>query len=274
MAALKIGVLHPGAMGASVCAALASNDIEVVWLSEGRSAATRQRAQQFSSVDNLQTLLDEVDGIVSVCPPDAAEALAQEVIAAGYQGIYVDANAISPQRAERLAKLVGDGYVDGGIVGPPAWSAGTTRLYLSGGNAETVSAWFDGSLLEPVVMGEGVSAASSLKMCYAAYTKGSSALLLAVRALAEQQGVAEELTSEWQRSQPGLDKRVHQTARGVAPKAWRFEGEMREIASTFEAAGLPDGFHQASAELYAGLAGLKDLSDVDLQQVLDVLCER
>ncbi|MCK7519679.1 MAG: DUF1932 domain-containing protein [Ignavibacteriales bacterium] len=44
----------------------------------------------------------------------------------------------------------------------------------------------------------------------------------------------------------------------MTAKAWRFEGEMHEIASTFEGAGLPDGFHEAAAEIYHRMAGFKD----------------
>ena len=104
----------------------------------------------------------------------------------------------------------------------------------------------------------GVGAASALKMCYAAFTKGSSALLLAVRALAESNGVTGELLAEWDISQPGLATRSANTAKSTSPKAWRFAGEMREIAATFRAADLPDGFHQAAADLYARMAALKD----------------
>ena len=105
-------------------------------------------------------------------------------------------------------------------------------------------------------------------MCYAAFTKGSSALLLAVRALAERHGLAAELLAEWEVSQPGLADRSEGTARSTSPKAWRFAGEMREIADTFQAAELPDGFHRASAEIYARMAELKEADDVDIDAVL------
>jgi 3-hydroxyisobutyrate dehydrogenase-like beta-hydroxyacid dehydrogenase len=117
-------------------------------------------------------------------------------------------------------------------------------------------------------------AASALKMCYAAYTKGTAALLLAVRALAEAEGVTPTLLAEWDRSQPGLADRSQAAARGTGAKAWRFAGEMHEIADTFAAAGLPDGFHRAAAELYGRLAPLKDAPAPDLDGVLALLLGR
>ena len=124
------------------------------------------------------------------------------------------------------------------------------------------------------VVNDKTTSASALKMCYAAYTKGSSALLLAVRALAEAEGVADALLEEWSISQPDLLKRVEGTARGTAGKAWRFVGEMEEIAATFEAQGLPGGFHQAAAEAYGRMSSLKDAADAGLDDVLKALLRR
>jgi hypothetical protein len=105
-------------------------------------------------------------------------------------------------------------------------------------------------------------------MAYAAYTKGSSALLLAVNALAESAGIREALVKEWDISQPGLSKRSELTAAGTSRKAWRFVGEMEEIAATFAAAGLPDEFHRGAAALYERMAALKDMPPAELEAVL------
>ena len=103
-----------------------------------------------------------------------------------------------------------------------------------------------------------VGAASAIKMAYAAWTKGSSALLIAVRALAIREGVDGALRAEWERSQPGLGARSESAVAGNAKKAWRFVGEMEEIAATFAAAGLPPGFHEACATVYGRLGRYKD----------------
>ena len=133
--------------------------------------------------------------------------------------------------------------------------------------------WFTGGYVETAVVGTGLAQASALKMCYAAYTKGSSALLLAIRALAEAEGVTDGVLGEWQRSQPGLPERSEAAARGSSKKAWRFVGEMDEIARSFEGASLPGGFHEAAAEVYRRMADLKDVEHPTLALVLERLLD-
>jgi 3-hydroxyisobutyrate dehydrogenase-like beta-hydroxyacid dehydrogenase len=259
-----IGVLHPGEMGSALAAVARAGGGHVLWASEGRSADTRRRADAAGLTDagSLPALATRSDLVLSVCPPDAALDVARAVAAHGFAGIYVDANAVSPDTARRIGAAVeraGAVFVDGGIVGPPPRQAGTTRLYLSGGETvPRVATLFARDPLEVVVLDGPVGAASGLKMAYAAWTKGSAALLMAVRSLAAAEGVGEPLGREWARSQPDLPARLEAAVRGNAGKAWRFVGEMEEIAATFAAAGLPDGFHQAAAEIYRRLTPYKD----------------
>ena len=280
---VNVLLLHPGEMGASVGAALVGNGHRVSWVSAGRSEATRRRADRagLRPVETLAEGVEEAGVLVSVCPPEAAQAVARWVEPTGFRGLYVDGNAIAPATAARIGQRFGGRYVDGGIVGPPAWQEGSTRLFLSGARAGEVAALFRGSRLDARVIdggGDGApGAASALKMCYAAFTKGSSALLLGVRALAERSGVSAALLAEWDLSQPGLTARSAAAARSTSPKAWRFEGEMREVAATFAAADLPAGFHEAAAELYARMADLKGTAaagGADLGTVLDAILRR
>ncbi|MCY3640722.1 MAG: DUF1932 domain-containing protein [Gammaproteobacteria bacterium] len=267
---MNIGLLHPGAMGVTVGVALAESGHQVHWCSEGRGAATLRRAASagFGDRQTLPNLVRAVDGIICVCPPEAALEVAANVERSGFSGLYVDANAVSPDTGARLAALLGESYVDGGIVGPPARSPDSTRLFLSGPHAAEAAGWFSAGFMETVVLGERAGAAKALKMCYAAYTKGASALLLAIRALAEVEGVTDALLAEWSRSQPGLAERSERAAQAVSPKAWRFSGEMLEIAATFGAAGLPGGFHGAAADVYQRMA---DLKNADHAQIADVI---
>lgn len=272
---MNVGVLHPGAMGETVAACLAHNDHRVYWCTDGRSDATvaRAAAAGASGVAQLTELAQHCDLIISVCPPSAARAQAGAVSATGYSGLYLDANAIAPQTALAIAQQFAGRYVDGGIVGPPAKTAGTTRLYLSGPQVDAVARMFDAGPLEVRIVDDRLSSASALKMCYAAYTKGSIALLLATRALADAQAVGDCLEQEWDISQPGLNARLQASAAGVAPKAWRFVDEMHEIAQTFAAQGLPDEFHQGAARAYERLSGLKDQPTQDLSGVLRELLD-
>jgi hypothetical protein len=261
-------------MGASIGLSLLASAHEVGWVSDGRSADSHNRAKQFEAFATLDDMSSWADGIISVCPPDAAIAQAQAVYATAFDGLYVDANAIAPHSAKDIAQIFGAGaYVDGGIIGPPALSAGTTRLYLSGQHTARVASWFSQGFLEAIALPESdhansAVAASALKVAYAAHSKGSSALLLAVNALAASSGISEALKAEWDISQPGLNHRSEITANVTSPKAWRFAGEMLEISETFKAQGLSGDFHQGAADIFASMADLKDQPDADLDQVI------
>jgi 3-hydroxyisobutyrate dehydrogenase-like beta-hydroxyacid dehydrogenase len=237
-----VGLLHPGEMGSAVGDVLVGRGHEVLWASSGRSRATRARAAAFSDAGTADEVAARADVIVSICPPHAALDVAGSV--GSFAGLYLDANAVSPQTAQQLAALF-PRYVDGGIVGGPPREPGT-RLYLSGPLADEAAALFEGSLLEPRVVGD----ASALKMAYSAWSKGSAALLLATRDVAERYGVGEALSAEWADSVPELQERLARAERSAAAKGWRWIGEMEEIADTFAAVGEPDGFHRAAAEVY------------------------
>ena len=267
---MKIGVLHPGEMGSSIGDCLIQSGHEVFWASSERSQLSRDRASTWQEKSKLSELVEEVDAILSVCPPSEARALANEVLDLRFRGIYVDANAIAPQTASEILNDFGSNYVDGGLIGPPAREKGSTRLYLSGKFAREVGSWFDASLLEAKVIATEMGVqASSLKMAYAGYTKGSSALLILISAFAELAGVRESLVKEWELSQPELIKRSEQAAKGTAAKAWRFVGEMEEIAKTMKSSDLPEGFHNGSAELYSLMARFKDAKSPDLNEVME-----
>ena len=261
--ATTVGLLHPGEMGAVVGECLRAGGARVVWPSAGRSQATARRAAT-ADLEDLGTLAAVVrasDVVLSVCPPGAATDVARQVAAVRFEGLYVDANAVAPETVRAVGALVGASgaeLVDGGIIGPPPREPGSTRLYLAGARAGEVADLVKGSRLEAVLMPGEIGAASALKMAYAAWTKGSSALLLAVRALAIREGVDGALRAEWGMSQPGLDARSEAALAGNARKAWRFVGEMEEIAATFAAAGLPAGFHEACAAIYGRLGSYKD----------------
>jgi Domain of unknown function (DUF1932) len=235
-----VGLLHPGEMGSAVGLVLQANGHEVLWASEGRSAATRARAGSFRDAGTVAALAGEAELILSVCPPHAALEVARATERAGFEGVYVDANAISPAHALEIAALH-QRYVDGGIVGGPPTEAGTT-LYLSGSGAPSVAALFAGSRLEARV----VASASALKMAYAAWSKGAAAMLLAIREVARHFAVEEE----WRRATPELADRLSHAEQAAATKGWRWAGEMEEIGDTFAAAGQPDGFHRAAARVY------------------------
>jgi 3-hydroxyisobutyrate dehydrogenase-like beta-hydroxyacid dehydrogenase len=255
---VRIGLLHPGEMGASVGAAAAAAGAMVAWASEHRSEATRGRAEAagLADVGTLDNLVEGAEAIFSVCPPHGAPALAEAVASRRFTGVLVDMNAIAPAAARRIGELVercGASFVDGAIIGPPVGTGAGTRLYLSGRDAKRVASLFAGSALEAVVVDERPGSASAVKACFATWTKGTSALLLGIRALARAEGVDAALLAEWSRSSPGLAERSERGPTGSARKAWRWVGEMEQLAAAFRDAGLPDGFHLAAAEVFGRL---------------------
>jgi 3-hydroxyisobutyrate dehydrogenase-like beta-hydroxyacid dehydrogenase len=263
MSQLNIGVLHPGAMGVSLAAAARNSGHRVFWASAGRSEQTRQRADENDLQDagTLGELVDTCGAIVSICPPHAAEAVAGQVLECGFGGAYLDANAISPERAMRIGERMaeaGADFIDGSVIGGPAWDPGTTTLYLSGADAENAAGWFSAGPVATRILGTSVGRASGLKMCYAAYSKGSTALLCAVLAAAESLGVRGELEEEWDSDGDDFSDQARRRVRRVTQKAWRFAGEMKEIESTFISTGLPPGFHSASSVIYDRISHFKD----------------
>jgi hypothetical protein len=259
-------------MGAALASCIAA---ETLWASEGRSEATATRARDAGivNVGSQEELVAAADVVISVCPPAAALDVAGHVSQLEFDGLYVDVNAVSPGAVRQMGRLF-TRFVDGAVIGPPPSSpranissgrterananeSSRTRLYLSGEKADAVAALFTGSPVESRVIGSEPGQASALKMAYAAWTKGTSALLLSVAALATSEKVIDELLDEWEISIPGLRERLEQVSARIGEKAWRFVGEMEEVGRTYDDAGLPDGFHLAAADIYSRLADLK-----------------
>jgi 3-hydroxyisobutyrate dehydrogenase-like beta-hydroxyacid dehydrogenase len=236
-------------MGSAVAAALRERGETVLWASAGRSAATAERAMraELEDVGETAELCRRCEILLSICPPHAALEVAHS--ATRFSGIYVDANAISPETARSIAGIQ-PRFVDGGIVGPPPEHAGTTRLYLSGGEASQIAELFAGTTVDARVISAEPGAASALKAAYAGWTKGSAALVLTVRELARAEGVEDALLEEWHLSLPELEERLAGAERSARRKGWRWIGEMEEIARSMAAQDLPSGFHAAAADVF------------------------
>ena len=272
----SVGIVHPGDMGSAIGACLARNGHRVIWASAGRSVATARRADAagLTDVGTVDRMVAASDVVISVCPPHAARAVGREL--RGFRGIFVEANAVSPRAVREIAAdVTGDGasIVDGGIVGPPPHmsSPGATRLYLAGSEAPIVARLFDSTPVDARVVAGDLGAASAMKMAYAAWTKGTAALLLAIRAMARAGDIETELVQEWYESQPDLPGRALRAGRSAATKGWRWVGEMEEIAVTFADAGLPDGFHRAAAEVYRRSPQLDSADPAALDLVIEAV---
>ena len=246
----RVGLLFPGEMGALVGSAVHG---DVIWASEGRSEATRQRAEAFRDVGTVRELVADSEVVISLCPPAIAEDVAGEVAGEGFDGIYLDANAIAPHRVRRIG-----GYlrlVDGSVI-----SRSDVNLYLSGDpdDVAAIAALFPEGEVKPIPLEGRIGAASALKMAFGGWNKIGTALTAQSYAIARAYGVQEALAAE------GVDSdRFVRSAR----KAWRWAPEMEEVADTSEALGLPDGMGRGAAELFRRWESHRD-SPADLDSLL------
>jgi 3-hydroxyisobutyrate dehydrogenase-like beta-hydroxyacid dehydrogenase len=233
---VRVGLLFPGQMGSAVGRGV---NAEVVWASEGRSAETAERAATFTDVGSVEQLVRSSDAILSICPPGIAEEVSERVFRYGFEGIFVEANAISPERMRRIAQL-GPRVVDGSIV-----AATGINLYLAGPSAEEIAALFDGSDVKAIPIGGEVGAASALKMAFGGWNKIGIALTSQAHAIANAYGVGEQLEAE------GVP--ADRLGR-FADRAWRWAPEMEEIADMCREIGLSDGIPRGAAAFYAELS--------------------
>jgi 3-hydroxyisobutyrate dehydrogenase-like beta-hydroxyacid dehydrogenase len=262
-------------MGAAIAAAArTAGQAEVFWCQAGRSKATAGRAAEagIRPLPDLGALLSACDVVLAICPPAAAEELADEVAVAGFDGVYVEANAISVARAERIAyRLNGAGVriVDGAIIGPPPVAGRSARLYLAGPEPESllVADMFSTGPVEAVLLPRSVGAASALKMAYASYQKTARTLAAVAHALAARYGLTDQLLEEAHRltisplADPGYTP-------GVAARAWRWGPEMHEVADTLAAAGLPTDLATAAAAVLGLWEDDRDNWDISLDSAL------
>ncbi|MEU5971962.1 MULTISPECIES: NAD(P)-dependent oxidoreductase [Streptomyces griseus group] len=276
MAKPTVGILHPGSMGAAVAACAATNAAAVLWCETGRSTASAARAARFglAPVAQLTELLDRSDIVISLCPPAGAEDLARDVAEHSFAGVYVEANAINPERAQRIAALLEPGatVVDGGVVGSPPVAGKTSTLYLSGPAAATerIEALFAGTAVQTAVLGTEIGKASALKLAYASFQKTSRVLVALAVGMAREHGVDQELIEvASKRTDSYLSEPQYVTK--TAARAWRWGPELEEAADALAAAGLPPEMLRAAASTLARWHDVKDDSELTLTDALDRL---
>jgi len=251
-AAVTVGLLHPGRMGAAIATQIVAGGHTVLWCPDGRSPATHHRAQDAGLRPvPLGQLLADSEIVLSICPPAVAEEIATEVAEIGYRGIYVDANAISPPRMQKIATrftAVGTVALDGCIFGPPPGGQSPVRLYLAGATAAScrVADLFTGSLAEPVLLGTHPGQASALKMAFASFQRTSRIAAALAHALADDHGITQALLTEAERMP--RDILVNRDyIPSVADRAWRWAPEMHEVADTLSDQHLPTDLALATA---------------------------
>lgn len=272
-------VLHPGEMGSAVAAEATRSGHQVLWVPDGRSAATRERAHKagLTECPSLAEALDASEVVLSLCPPHAAEDVAQSVAPHGFTGLYVEANAISPPNMSRIANEVrpAASVLDAVVIGPPPSAQHTCRFYVAG-DAEAVDRVrliFQNTRVQVNAAGGQVGAASALKMSFAAFQKAAQALAAVSHALAHDHGVADLLTAEAE-GMPSHFLAHPERLTNIAGRAWRWAPEMREVAETMRASGLPCEFAEAAATVMERWNADKDRYDLSLAEFLLHLQDR
>jgi 3-hydroxyisobutyrate dehydrogenase-like beta-hydroxyacid dehydrogenase len=247
--------------------------MNVITCLEGRSARTRTLAEQAGivNVGTYEALVEQADMVLSIMVPSyaqpAAELVAEALKSTGADLIYADCNAIAPQTTLAIGKWITDAggkFVDASIIGGPPREGYTPRFYASGPAADQFAA-LNNYGLDVIVMGTEIGQASAIKMCYAALTKGTSALMLELLAAAQALGVYDALMDELANSQAANKQQMERGLPGVPPKARRWVGEMEEIAATFESVGLTPNILTGAADVYRllGETPLADLTPED-----------
>lgn len=257
-----VGLIGTGDMGSAVGAALVRAGYRVISDLGARSAHSNALAARagIEDAESLRAVVAEAGLVLSIVPPAAARAVASEAAAAmdeaRVQPVFADCNAVAPATVRALARAFPpDAFVDAGIVGraPRAGDSYATRIYAAGaGRAALLALEVPGLALHD--LGPEVGRASALKMVYAALNKGTDALHAAVLLAAERLGVREPLTPELEGSQGEALRRMRARVPYLGATAARFTGEMREIAATFEAAGVTPDFHSGAAWIFERLA--------------------
>jgi 3-hydroxyisobutyrate dehydrogenase-like beta-hydroxyacid dehydrogenase len=263
-------------MGAAVAACAATNAVAVLWCENRRSTASVERAARFglSPVATLAELLGRSDIVISLCPPAAAEDLARDVAEHRFAGVYVEANAISPERTQRIAALLPDAtVVDGGVIGSPPVGGKTPTLYLSGPAEATacIEALFANTAVQAAVLGTEVGKASALKLSYASFQKTSRVLVALAVGMAREHGVDEELIEVASRRTDSYLSESQYVAK-TAARAWRWGPELEEAADALAAVGLPPEMLRAAAATLARWNDAKD-SELTLTDALDRLAQ-
>lgn len=228
----------------------------------------------------------QADYVLSIVPPVHAYTTAERIAKASQQPdsaqkraaiedvngrpsrsplYFLELNAISSRLVEEIAALFhnspsGAGPVcevlDGGIIGAPPSQPGDgpwkrPSVVLSG--AVDLPPTFAGlaEVLNLKVVSARVGAASTLKLSFAALTKGLTALSILSFSTAQKEELLPELLEHLQEYSPHTAALASSGVVGMSPKAYRWVDEMRNIGEGFDREG---GWGGVGASVYDGFA--------------------
>lgn len=259
----NVGIVSPGDMGQAIAGRVKESGMSVYAALDGRSERTRKLAQAAGLADcgSIDKLVATCELIISVINPgealDVAGRVAAAMKASGRKTAFADLNAVSPQTArdmDQLIRAAGGMFIDGGIIGPPPrGEKDRPRLYVSGPDAYLFEQ-IKHPNLQVRIMSERVGDASGVKMCYAAMTKGTTALAVELLVAARKLGVEQALEKELRDSRADVFDWQMKSLGSMPPKAYRWVPEMQEIAKTFGELGMTRRIFEGATDMYAMVA--------------------
>ena len=259
----NVGVVSPGDMGQAIAGRIKESGLSVHTALDGRSERTRTLAREAGINDcgSMEKLVAACELVLSVINPGEALNVARQVAAAmrktGRRIAFADLNAVSPQTArdtDRLIRDAGGMFIDGGIIGPPPrGEKDRPRIYVSGPDAYLMERINHPNLLVRV-LSERIGDASGVKMCYAAMTKGTTALAVELLVAARKLGVEQALEKELRESRNDVFEWQMKNIVAMPPKAYRWVPEMQEIAKTFGELGLTRQIFEGATDIYTMVA--------------------
>ena len=257
-----IAVVSMGEMGSGIAGRLVENGARVLTSLEGRSTASWSRAKAAGvEIFDDAGMIEQAELLLSIVPPSAAGATAERFLPlierSEGKPAFLECNAIAPQTVLALSKPFfrqGLRFADASIIGlsPKAGEIGP-RLYMSGPvrlEADLLRSFG----LDVRVLSDVVGDASALKMAYAGINKGFQAIGAAMILGAVRNGAADSLVAELQNSQPELYAWLTKTLPRMYSKAYRWDGEMREIAKFLEPEPGAVAMVTGAADLYNHIA--------------------
>ena len=253
-----VAIMSPGDMGHAVGQVLSESGIGVITCTDGRSQRTKNLAEMagLRQVATLEDMVIQADLVLSIMVPSKAMSFVREISphfeSSKTPTYFADCNAVSPQSALAMAEVInqaGGKFIDGGIIGTAPTKGDTPRFYVSGPDASLVME-LDGRGIIVKAIGNKVGQASGIKMCYAALTKGTNTLHVALLTAASRMGLTDDLRKEFEFSQKSHLAAMEKGISRLPANAHRWIGEMEEIAATFENLGVTPNFHKGAAEIY------------------------
>ena len=253
-----VAIMSPGDMGHAVGQVLSESGIDVITCTDGRSQRTKNLAEMagLRQVATLEDMVIQADLVLSIMVPSKAMSFVREISphfeSSKTPTYFADCNAVSPQSALAMAEVInqaGGKFIDGGIIGTAPTKGDTPRFYVSGPDASVVME-LDGRVIIVKAIGNKVGQASGIKMCYAALTKGTNTLHVALLTAASRMGLTDDLRKEFEFSQKSHLAAMEKGISRLPANAHRWIGEMEEIAATFENLGVTPNFHKGAAEIY------------------------